>query len=82
MKRFFYLVLLVIFLSGCAYGKEKMERLLIDQDYVKYKKLEDDLEQEYLSGYLTYGEYVQKKDALNQERIQTEKSRHDIVTGQ
>ncbi|MFC1703522.1 hypothetical protein ACFL1E_01885 [Candidatus Omnitrophota bacterium] len=82
MKKTICLLLLAAFLVGCAYGKDKMETLFIDQDYIKYKQLEDELEKDYLNGYISYHEYVTRKDELNQERLKSEQTRQDIITGQ
>jgi len=82
MKRIISLLILLAMLSSCAYGKEKVERLLIDSDYAEYEQRKDELEQAYIKGEISYIEYQNSMDELNQDRISSDKKKEDIVIGQ
>ena len=64
-----YLVLMcVLTLVGCTYGQEYLENpetILRDPHFTGYKQKRDDLEREYLHKDITYAEYIEKRDHLD-----------------
>ncbi|MFC1594692.1 hypothetical protein ACFL38_05125 [Candidatus Omnitrophota bacterium] len=82
MRKVLLLVFLACLVAGCVNGRDGgMQRWIIDQDYVTYKEMEDNLEREYLRGTITYTEYVRRKDQINNDRLKTEQAKEAIVTG-
>ena len=79
MKRIMLMGILILCISGCAFGARQAERWIIDKDYETYKQRESEIEKQYLDGFLTYAEYVERMDQINQDRVKSEQARHDIV---
>jgi uncharacterized membrane protein len=76
------LLMLVLMMSSCAYGREKARKIIIDADYAKYEELEAALEKAYVNGEITYVEYQQKLEELRQEQLRSEKQRESILSNE
>lgn len=60
---------LVVFLCGCAYGTRDIEDIktfVTDQEYARYKARLDGLETSYLSGQITYAQYLDQKKQVQE----------------
>jgi hypothetical protein len=69
MTKKFFLFLTVLALCGCSYGQDYLEdpgSLIRDPHFAAYQEKRDDLELRYLRKEITYAEYVEEKDALDQ----------------
>ena len=63
------LLFLIIILFGCAYGQDYLDNpksFIRDPHFTAYHEKRDNLELQYLRKEITYAEYVQQKDALDE----------------
>lgn len=69
-KNVAFCFILVMFL-GCSYNIEKVitdpVSILRDPHYAQYQKALDELESEYLQKNITYAEYLEKKNQLEED---------------
>jgi hypothetical protein len=63
------LLLCVCVMCGCTYGQDYLEHpgtIIRDPHFAEYQKNLDDLERQYLHKEITYAEYIQQKDELDE----------------
>lgn len=82
------LLLIIVGLSGCSYGKQHVEFMLDnppgvleDSLYAGYEAQFEDLESQYLQKEISYAEYVEKKSDLEDRYTQEANRRAVIVEG-
>ncbi|MCK5259978.1 MAG: hypothetical protein KAJ70_02855 [Candidatus Omnitrophica bacterium] len=79
------LLFCALVLFGCSYGQnylENPEALIRDPHFADYKEKRDDLERQYLRKEITYVEYVEGKDVLDQKYDREVQERTDIISSQ
>lgn len=79
-KSIVLLCLLGIF--GCSYGQnylENPETFIRDPHFTSYKKNRDDLESSYLRKEITYAEYIEQRDQLDEKYSQEVQERNSKV---
>ena len=82
-------IIVVIFafaLLGCSAEQKRMETymddpstILKDPHYTEYQEKMDSLESEYLSKKITYAEYLERKQKLEETYNKEVKDRNDII---
>ena len=80
MNRPLIFFIIALLLGGCAYGKEKARKIIIDADYAHYEEIETELEKAYINGEITYVEYQNKLEELRQDRIKSAKEREQMLS--
>jgi len=71
--------LLIFLLAGCTYGTEQIKTLVADPHYAKYQEKLNHLEKSYLDTNITYSEYLEKKQQLEDDYTKEVKEREDII---
>ncbi|MBM3252565.1 MAG: hypothetical protein FJZ11_07315 [Candidatus Omnitrophica bacterium] len=79
MKSLIFLLALGILVGGCAFMQRDAEFSVVDSDYAKYDQQRTQLEGAYLNGEITYSEYRQRLDEVEQERLKAEQAREEIL---
>ncbi len=77
------LLLCVLFVVGCSYGKEYLENpdtFIRDPHFTSYKKDLGTLESSYLKKEITYAEYVEEKDKIDQRYAKEVQERNSIIS--
>ena len=62
-------LLCALMIFGCSYGQEYLENpksFIRDPHFTEYKKNRDDLERSYLRKEITYAEYIEQKDKMDE----------------
>ncbi len=78
-----FIVLCAVMLFGCAYGQEYLENprsFIRDPHFTKYKENRDDLERSYLHKEITYAEYIEQKDTLDDNYTKEVQKRNKIIS--
>lgn len=63
------LLLCALTLLGCTYGQDYLknpETIIRDPHFSAYKQKRDDLESAYLRKEITYAEYIEQRDRLDE----------------
>ena len=63
------LLVCVLVLFGCTYGQDYLENpssFIRDPHFTEYKNNRDDLERSYLHKEITYAEYIEQKDKIDE----------------
>jgi len=61
-------LIIVLTIFGCSYGQnylENPELLIRDPHFAEYKDNRDDLESQYLRKEITYADYIEQRDQLD-----------------
>lgn len=77
------LLFCALVLAGCSYGQNYLknpEMLIRDPHFADYKEKRDDLERQYLRKEITYVEYVEGKDRLDEKYDREVQERTDIIS--
>ena len=77
------LLFCVLALAGCSYGQnylENPETLIRDPHFADYKDKRDNLERQYLRKEITYVEYIEGKDRLDEKYDREVQARTDIIS--
>ena len=85
MKKIIF-VIFAFALLGCSAEQQRMESymddpstILKDPHYTEYQEKMDSLESEYLSKKITYAEYLERKQKLEETYNKEVKDRNDII---
>lgn len=80
-----FLILSLFVLAGCSYGQEKLETyieepgyFIKDPHFAQYQEGLDALERDYLEKKITYAQYLEQKQALD-EQYEKEIQQRDAV---
>ncbi|OGX37099.1 MAG: hypothetical protein A3C36_01060 [Omnitrophica WOR_2 bacterium RIFCSPHIGHO2_02_FULL_52_10] len=71
-----------LMLSGCAYGRdylENPEKFIRDPHFTEYKNKRDALESSYLRKEITYAEYIEQRDRLDDKYDQEVQKRTSVI---
>lgn len=68
----------VFLFTGCEYGAEQVKTFVADPHFAKYQEEQGALESSQLKGKITYAEYLQKKQQLEDRYNQEVKEREAI----
>lgn len=86
MNRFAVLILLAMVMGGCASGQEKLEMyvdnpkyFIKDPDFESYQGKLETLERQYLHKEITYAEYLEKKEGIDNTYDRGVQERSDII---
>ena len=72
----------VIMLFGCSYGRdylENPEKFIRDPHFTEYKNNLDDLERSYLHKEITYAEYIEQKDKMDNQYTKEVQKRNSVI---
>ena len=64
------LLLSVLVLFGCTYGQDYLDNptsFIRDPHFTEYKNSRDDLESSYLRKEITYAEYIEQKNKVDEQ---------------
>lgn len=76
------LLICVLVLFGCTYGRDYLENpssFIRDPHFTAYKKDRDDLERTYLHKEITYAEYIEKKNKIDEQYSKEVQERNSKV---
>ena len=82
MMKKILMVICALMLSGCAYGKgylENPESFIRDPHFTEYKNKRDALESTYLRREITYAEYIEQRDKLDNKYDQEVQERTSVI---
>lgn len=81
-----FLLLSIVFIVGCSYGQEKLETYLEEPEYfikdphfADYQQTLDELEKEYLDKKITYAEYMERRQALDEKYEKEVQERTEVI---
>jgi len=72
----------VLMLFGCTYGQEYLERsdtFIRDPHFTKYKQNRDSLESSYLQKEITYAEYIEQRDKMDEQYSKEVQERTSVI---
>ncbi|MCK5178434.1 MAG: hypothetical protein KAR32_02810 [Candidatus Omnitrophica bacterium] len=72
-------------LFGCSYGQNYLknpETFIRDPHFSEYKERRDDLERQYLHKEITYAQYIEQKDRLDETYDREVQERTDKIMSQ
>lgn len=76
--KFAIMFVVVLALAGCTHDNP-VQHLIQDQEFAGYKETLDQLEKDYLRKRITYADYLQKKQQVDEEyQKQIETRRHQL----
>lgn len=75
------LCVFIVFAAGCSYGSEKLKTLLTDPDYSQYRERLDSLERSRLHGEISYPQYLEKKQQLDEDYARIIQEREQKIHG-
>ena len=79
------LVLCMIVIFGCSYGQNYLKNpssFIRDPHFTEYKNNRDDLESSYLSKEITYAEYIEQKDKIDEKYSKEVQERNSKIISQ
>jgi len=79
------LLLCVLVLCGCTYGQDYMDHpssFIRDPHFTEYKNDRDALESSYLSKEITYAEYLEQKNKIDDKYSKEVQERTDIISSE
>ncbi len=79
------LVLFMIVIFGCSYGQDYLKNptsFIRDPHFTEYKNTRDDLESSYLSKEITYAEYIEQKDKIDEKYSKEVQERNSKIISQ
>lgn len=79
------LVLCMIVIFGCSYGQNYLKNptsFIRDPHFTEYKNNRDDLESSYLSKEITYAEYIEQKDKIDEKYTKEVQERNSKISAQ
>ena len=79
MRKFIFLLALLVLFTGCTYIQKETKKLLIDSDYAEQEQRRAELEEAYINGEINYSKYKHFLDELEQDRLRSEQEREEIL---
>lgn len=79
------LVLCMVALFGCSYGQDYLRNptsFIRDPHFTEYKNNRDDLERTYLHKEITYAEYLEQKNKIDEQYSKEVQERNSKVISQ
>ena len=79
------LLLCMFVLFGCSYGQDYLKNptsFIRDPHFTEYKNTRDDLESSYLSKEITYAEYIEQKDKIDEKYSKEVQERNAKISSQ
>ncbi len=79
------LLLCALVLFGCTYGQDYLKNptsFIRDPHFTEYKNTRDDLESSYLSKEITYAEYIEQKDKIDEKYSKEVQERNSKISAQ
>ena len=79
------LLLCMLVLFGCSYGQNYLKNptsFIRDPHFTEYKNTRDDLESSYLSKEITYAEYIEQKDKIDEKYSKEVQERNSKISAQ
>lgn len=78
MKRFIVVCAAAVLLCGCS-AHDKVRNIIRDQEFADYQKELDNLEKDYLHKRMSYADYLEKKQQVEENYEQQISSRRDAI---
>jgi len=75
----------MIVIFGCSYGQNYLKNpssFIRDPHFTEYKNNRDDLESSYLSKEITYAEYIEQKEKIDEKYSKEVQERNSKVISQ
>ena len=82
MIKKFLVIICALMLFGCSYGNEYLENpesFIRDPHFTEYKNNRDELESSYLRKEITYAEYIQQRDKLDDKYTEEVQKRNSVI---
>ncbi|HOX55119.1 MAG: hypothetical protein PHI86_01925 [Candidatus Omnitrophica bacterium] len=79
MRSLVCLLLLALFICGCASIEDQPEKLITDSNFTRFEQKKSNLESQYLNKEISYSEYQVKLGELEYERLKSEQEREEIL---
>ena len=79
------LLLCMLVLFGCSYGQDYLRNpssFIRDPHFTEYKDNRDDLERSYLHKEITYAEYIEQKNKVDEQYSKEVQERNSKVISQ
>ena len=79
------LVLSMLVIFGCSYGQDYLKNptsFIRDPHFTEYKNNRDDLESSYLNKEITYAEYIEQKNKIDEQYSKEVQERNSKVISQ
>lgn len=79
------LLLCMLVLFGCSYGQDYLRNpssFIRDPHFTEYKNNRDDLERSYLHKEITYAEYIEQKNKVDEQYTKEVQERNSKVISQ
>lgn len=77
------LLICVLMIFGCSYGQEYLDdpkSIIRDPHFNTYKHNRDELESSYLNKEITYAEYLEQKNKMDEKYSQEVQERTQIIS--